>query len=265
MRVRGTLLSAVAVLSVATAVRSQAPTPAEGAGAAPTCREADASSSARRSRASCAAPTASRSRRRWWPRRPSSSDRQPLLRAPDAVSTRTDAGGRFRLVLRKHEPQTVRVEAPGLAAATRKDVEPGTPLAFDLTAAERSKARSATATPDSRPRTCASSPCRTDAIAVPDVPESGRVVARTDANGRFNAEGLATGCTASPPAAAGAVRRTRLGAARDAVDLVVFPSGSVSGPCGERTAAVPGATVNPAARPWGWARSSRSTTGGPSS
>jgi protocatechuate 3,4-dioxygenase beta subunit len=173
---------------------------------------------------------------------------------PTPVSTRTDAAGRFRLVLRKNEPQTVRVEAPGLAAATRRDVVPGTPLAFDLTvggAIEGTVRDGDTGQPAANLRVVAS---QTGAIAVPDVPDSGRVVARTDANGRFKLQGLASGLYW-----VSASGRGRGSAGRGSVrtgtklDLVVFPSGSISGTVlGADGRPIPGATVSPAARPWGW-------------
>jgi hypothetical protein len=173
---------------------------------------------------------------------------------PTPVSTRTDAAGRFRLVLRKHEPQTVRVEAPGLAAATRKDVAPGTSLTFDLAAGgaiEGTVRDGDTGQPAANLRVVAS---QAGAFSVPDVAESGRVVTRTDANGRFKLQGLANGVyhVSASGRGRGATGRgsVRVGSR---VDLVVFPAGSISGTVlGADGRPLAGATVSPAARPWGW-------------
>ncbi|MET0555198.1 MAG: carboxypeptidase regulatory-like domain-containing protein [Vicinamibacteria bacterium] len=253
MRSSRSILSAVAVLSFSTAVRSQAPPPKPAVPRAPVVK-----------------PT---------PPPPPvlegvvrGPDRKPIEKAlvaalpvappignrfferPAPVSTRTDAAGRFRLVLRKHEPQTVRVEAAGLAAATRKDVTPGTPLTFDLTAGgsiEGSVRDGDTGQPAVNLRVVAS---QSGSFSVPDVAESGRVVARTDANGRFKVQGLASGLyhVSASGRGRGAAGRgsVRVGSR---VDLVVFPAGSISGTVlGADGRPLAGATISPAARPWGW-------------
>jgi hypothetical protein len=253
MRVRGTVLSAVAVLSVAGALHSQAPPPKPLAPRAPAAKptpppppvlEGVVRGPDRKpieKALVAAAPVAPPIGNRFFER-------------PTPVSTRTDAAGRFRLVLRKKEPQTVRVEAPGLAAATRKDVAPGTPLAFDLTTGGTiggTVRDGDTGQPAANLRVVAS---QTGSFAVPDVPDSGRVVTRTDANGRFKLQGLASGLywvSASGRGRGSAGRGSVRPGSR--LDLVVFPSGSISGTVlGADGRPIPGATVNPAARPWGW-------------
>jgi hypothetical protein len=125
----------------------------------------------------------------------------------------------------------------------------GTPLSFDLTAAARSRARSATATPASR-RGIRIVGTQNDAISAPDAPDAGRVVTRTDANGRFEQAGLANGrfSLSASGRGRGAARRqsVRVGSR---VDLVLFPSGSVFGTVlGDDGRPVPGAVVSAAAQ-----------------
>lgn len=257
MRVREPLLSAVAVLAVAAAVHSQAPPPKPSApprapAAKPTPPPPPVIEGVVRGpdrkpieKALVAAATAM----------PSFANR--MLERPPIVSTRTDAAGRFRLVLRKHEPQTVRVEAPGLAAATRKDVAPGASLTFDLSAGgaiEGTVRDGDSGQPAANLRVVA---WQSNAIPVPDVPDAGRVIGRTDANGRFKLQGLANGTywvTASGRGRGSASRGSVRPGAK--LDLVVFPSGSVFGTVlGADGRPVPGATVSAAARPWGWGSS----------
>jgi large repetitive protein len=161
------------------------------------------------------------------------------------VWTHTDAAGRFRLELRAHERQTVRVEAKGLAAVTRKDVVPGAALAFDLRtggAIEGTVRDGDSGEPAAGLRVTASQQRTTPAA---DVPDAGRVVTRTDANGRFKLQGLADAphlVSASGRGRSAHLRRPVRPGSR--ADLVVFPSGSVSGTVlGVDGKPVPGATV----------------------
>jgi hypothetical protein len=169
---------------------------------------------------------------------------------PAAVWVRTDAAGRFRLPLRTRAPHTVRVESPGLAAATRRGAVAGAPLAFDLTAGgaiEGTVRDGDSGAPVADVRVVA----RGDAIPVPELPDVGRVVTRTDANGRFRLQGLASGrfTVSAGGRGRGTVSRNvvRTG---DRVDLVLFPAGSIFGtalsPDGRP---LPGATVE-ALGPW---------------
>lgn len=151
-------------------------------------------------------------------------------RRPAPVWVHTDAAGRFQLPLRAREPHTVRVEAPGLAAATRRDAAAGTPLAFDLTAGgavEGTVRDGDSGEPVADIRVVARP---NDAIAVPGVPDAGRVVARTDGSGRFRLQGLAGGRVevSASGRGRGTVSRTVVRAG-GRVDLVVFAAGSISG------------------------------------
>jgi hypothetical protein len=252
MRFRGILLSAVAVLSVTTAVRSQAPPPKPQAPRAPAAKPTPAP------------PPVLEGIVR-------GPDRKPIEQAlvlaiagrsargafsvnePAPASTRTDAAGRFRLPLRTREPHTVRVESPGLAAATRRDVVAGTPLAFDLTAGgviQGTVRDGDTGAPVAGIRVVGT---QNDAIAAPATPDAGRVVTRTDANGRFELAGLANGRFALSAGGRGrGVARRQSVRVGSRLDLVLFPSGSIVGTVlGDDGRPVPGAVVSAAAGMWG--------------
>jgi hypothetical protein len=183
------------------------------------------------------------------------------------VSTRTDASGRFRLTLRTREPQTVRVEASGLAAATRRDVTPGTPLAFDLTAGgviEGTVRDGDSSAPVANVRVEA---WQSGAVRAADVPDSGRVSARTDPNGRFTLKGLANGRYDVFASGRGRSSGTRTSLRPgNRVDLVVFASGSVFGTVlGADGKPVPGTSVTATRTSGVGARPSSSTNAGHSS
>lgn len=251
MRLRSTLLSAVAVLA-AIDVSGQAPPPRPAVPRAPAAK-----------------PT---------PPPPPvlegvvrGPDRKPIEKAlvaalpsgpslgvrmdrPSAVSTLTDANGRFRLTLRTREPHTVRAEAKGLAAAMRRDVVAGTPLAFDLRtggAIEGTVRDGETGQPVAGLRVAAG---QSGSFPVDGHPGAGRVTATTDANGRFKLEGLASGRHSVSASGRGRGAASRPGVAVGSrVDLLVFPSGSVFGTVlGPTGQPVPGATVSVSGRPWGW-------------
>jgi hypothetical protein len=256
MRVRGTLLSTVAFLAVAMAAASQAP--------APPAKPAP--------RAPAAKPT---------PPPPPvlegvvrGPDRKPIEKAlvaalpsgpalggrmdrPNAVSTLTDANGRFRLTLPTREPHTVRAEAKGLAAATRRDVVAGTPLTFDLRTGgtiEGTVRDGDTGQPVAGLRVTAG---QSGSFPVDGHPNAGRVTATTDANGRFQLQGLAGGRHLVSASGRGRGAASRSGVALGSrIDLLVFPSGSVFGTVlGPNGQPVPGATVSLNARPFGWSLS----------
>jgi hypothetical protein len=174
--------------------------------------------------------------------------------APETpVSTRTDAEGRFRLTLRKGTPQKVRVEASGLAAQVRKAVSPGASLTFDL-------ARGGTIEgvvrdgDDGRPVPGARIEAYgREALALPDDPETGRIVTQSDADGRFKIEGVGSGLhtvVARSRQAGHASRANVRAGAR--VELRLFPaatvSGTVTGPDGKP---IPRALLSVAGRPFG--------------
>jgi hypothetical protein len=235
MRARRTLLSTLAVLAAATAARSQAaakPTPPplpaiEGVVRGPDRKPLEKA---------LVLAIASDSLRRFSPDRP----------AP--LSARTDAAGRFRLPLRAREPHIVRVESPGLAAATRKDVVAGTALAIDLTTGGTiagTVRAGDTGQPVAGVRVVAR---QHDAISIPGMPDAGRVVTRTDAGGRFQLQGLANGrfSVAAGARGRGAAQRqsVRVGSS---IDLLLFPAGSIFGTVlGADGRPVPGATVTAA-------------------
>jgi hypothetical protein len=172
--------------------------------------------------------------------------------AQPPVSMRTGTDGRFRLTLRSAQPHTVRVEAAGLAAQSRKDVSPGTSLTFDLTRGGTIEGvvRDESGQPVARARVEARG---SDAIALPGEPSAGRVTAETAADGRFKLEGLAAGLhtvmARSRMAGFASRSNVRLGTR---VELVVFPAATVSGTVTDAAGKpVPRAVVSIAARPFG--------------
>ena len=185
---------------------------------------------------------------------PESSNPIRWLDAPEPpVSTRSGADGRFRLTPRKNTPQTVRVEASGLAAQVRKSVSPGASLTFDL-------ARGGTIEgvvrdgDDGRPVPGARVEARgSNAIGLPDDPDAGRIVTQTDAEGRFKLDGIGAGMhtVAVRSRQAGHASRSNVRAGAR-VELLVFPaatvSGTVTGPDGKP---IPRALVSVAGRPFG--------------
>ena len=196
MRARRILLSAVAVLAVATDVVVPGDRPRRSPRPARAGREADSAAAARaRGRRARARPQADREGAGGrGAERPARG--QPVLRAARrAVSTRTDATGRFRLTLRTREPQTVRVEAAGprgghaqgRRARHAAHVRPHGGR-HDRGHGPRRRHRPAgRRTPRDRQPDAAAFPVTAD-------PDAGRVVtATTDANGRFKLQGLASG------------------------------------------------------------------------
>jgi protocatechuate 3,4-dioxygenase beta subunit len=142
---------------------------------------------------------------------------------------RTDAQGRFRLVAPKREPYTVRAEADGLAARTVKDATPGTPLAIDL--ARGGRIEGTVRDGDTgQPAAGARVEVRDENFRdIPGEASAGRVIARTDANGRFVLEALPPGVhtvTARGAGAFGSKANVRVGAR---VDLTLFPAATVRG------------------------------------
>jgi hypothetical protein len=172
---------------------------------------------------------------------------------PSAVSTLTDANGRFRLTLRTREPHTVRAEAPGLAAATQRDVVAGTPLAFDLKtggAIEGTVRDGDTGQPVPGLRVTAG---QSMGFPVEGHPNAGRVTATTDASGRFKLQGLANGRHYVSASGRGRGAAGRAGVALGSrIDLLVYPAGSVFGTVLDASGRpVPGATVSLNGRPFG--------------
>lgn len=174
--------------------------------------------------------------------------------AGQAPSTaRTGPDGRFRLTLGTSKPHTVRVEAAGLAAQSRKSVSPGASLAFDLTRGGTIEGvvrdgESGQPTPRARVEARGG-----DTISLPDDPGAGRVVDATDADGRFKLEGLGAGLhwVVARSRMAGFASRSnvRLGAR---VELLVFPAATVTGTVtGGDGKPVPRAVVSVAGRPMG--------------
>jgi hypothetical protein len=170
------------------------------------------------------------------------------------VSTRTDGGGRFRLALRTREPQTVRVEASGLAAATRRDVTPGTSLTFDLAAGGVIEGTVRDGDSNEPVANLRVEAWQSGAVRVADVPDSGRVSARTDAHGRFTLKGLANGRYDVFASGRGRTSRTRSSLRPGSrVDLVAFASGSVFGTVlGADGKPVPGTSVTATTTSGGW-------------
>lgn len=245
MRAPNIVLSTVAVLALATSASSQAPplapaaTPkAKPAPPPPPLLEGVVRGPDRKPVAD-ALVAAEPAARRYDP-----SGRSPVS------STRTDPAGRFLLTLRAREPHTVRVEAPGLAAAVRREVSPGTPLAFDLTMGatiEGTVRDGESGEPAADVRVVAAP----NDLRAQDGSTAGRVVTRTDARGRFRLAGLANGrygVTASGRGR-GADRRGNVRPG-GRVDLLLHPSGSIFGSVlGADGRPVVGATVTVARGP----------------
>jgi hypothetical protein len=261
MNVRGTLLLPCAVVllhSSAAAPQQPRPSPAPARPVAPSAKAAP------RAKATPAPPPFVEGIVRGPDRKPlekalvlAVADAGPTarffgVREPPS-STRTGPDGRFRLTLRAPKPQTVRVEAAGLAAQTRKGVSPGASLAFDLARGgtiEGVVRDGETGQPVPRARVEARGG---DTIAVPDDPGAGRVVTETAADGRFKLEGLATGLhtVVARSRMAGFASRSNLRAGAR-VELLVFPAATVSGTVtGADGKPVPRVVVSIAGRPFG--------------
>jgi hypothetical protein len=152
--------------------------------------------------------------------------------SPPPATTRTDQDGQFRLTLRAATPFTLRVEAPGLAARTLRDQQPGSPIAVALTRGSTIEGV-VRETSGGTPVPGATVEARDEmrgAGGLPWDPDSGVVRATTDAKGAFRLEGLASGLYTLTAFARGLGRAERRSApAGRAADLLLMPGGAVSG------------------------------------
>jgi protocatechuate 3,4-dioxygenase beta subunit len=146
------------------------------------------------------------------------------------LSTSTDAGGRFRLTLRRGGPHVVRVEAKGLAGATVEKTRPGTPVAVTLTAGtmlEGTVRDGTTGQPVAGARVQARDEM---ALSSPWEPTAGVAEATTDAKGRFRLQGL----TSAPQTVSARVPGLGSGSKSGALpgrpaDIYLFPGATLSG------------------------------------
>ena len=147
-----------------------------------------------------------------------------------ALSTQTDASGRFRLAVRRAVPHTMRVEAKGFAGSTVEKARPGTPLAVALARGGvlEGTVRDGTT---GQPVPGAHVEARDEmAISLPWEPTAGLVQAVTDAKGRFRLEGVTSApqTVSARSAGAGSGRKNGALPGRPA-DLYLFPGAVLSG------------------------------------
>jgi hypothetical protein len=158
-----------------------------------------------------------------------------------ALSTQTDATGRFRLTVKRPVAHTVRFEARGLAGRTVEKARPGTPLDVALTKGgviEGTVRDGGSGQPVAQVRVQARAEM---ALSLPWEATAGVSETVTDAKGRFRLEGLGSGTHSVWARARGLGGGRKSGAipGRPA-DLYLFPgatlSGTVWGPGGARVA-----------------------------
>ncbi|PYQ56087.1 MAG: hypothetical protein DMF78_00005, partial [Acidobacteria bacterium] len=163
-----------------------------------------------------------------------------------AVTARTDAAGRFRVPVKTAAAQTVRVEAPGLAARLLPRVRPGEPvrIALDKGGSIEGVVRDGTTGEPAAAITVEARQEATRGVGMVWEPGAGLVRATTDAQGRFRLDGLAAGLhtlAARGRGVSGARRGIGIG---KRAEIYVFPGSglhaTVSGPDGR---AVAGAKV----------------------
>ncbi len=167
-----------------------------------------------------------------------------LLWADPPLFARTDEGGRFRLALRDRSVVSVRVEAADLAPVTLTRVAAGAPLRITLARGgliEGVVKDGQTGAPLAGARVEAAEEGGAAGLVVPWDPDSGRMRARTDAQGRFRLAGVGSRLQSVSAVARGYGRATRRSVRAGArADLLLFPGasivGSVRGPSGEPVA-----------------------------
>jgi hypothetical protein len=171
---------------------------------------------------------------------------------PDpAPLARTDAKGQFRIVLKADRPHDLRVEKVGLATADLKRVRPGRPLTVRLERGGviRGEVRDGTTR---KPLAGVRVECLEEGPWGPQRGEgweagAGVIEATTDANGRFELQGVGLKLMNVSAVAPGYSRATQPNVGRGAdVALVLFPGASISGiVTGVDTKPVAGALVKP--------------------
>lgn len=183
---------------------------------------------------------------------------QPVMlsmREPALVVARTDAVGKFRLVLKVPGPHRVRIEASGWAASTLKDARPGAPLSVTLrkgAAVEGTVRDGNTGAP--LPNATVEARDETGAVYAPWEPGAGTVRAMTNARGQFRIDGIAPGLHTVTAYLRGFNRASRHSVPTGGrVDLYAFPGATITGVVRDvQQAAIAGAVVRAEGEVRGW-------------
>jgi len=162
-----------------------------------------------------------------------------------ALSTQTDATGRFRLTVKRPVAHTVRFEARGLAGRTVEKARPGTPLDVALTKGgviEGTVRDGGSGQPVAQVRVQARAEM---ALSLPWEATAGVTETITDAKGRFRLEGLGSGThTVWARVRGGGSGRKNGAVPGRPADLYLFPGATLSGTVwGPGDARVAGAVV----------------------
>ena len=179
--------------------------------------------------------------------------------AEPPLSTNTDAGGRFRLGVRRTAPHTVRVEARGLAGRTVEKARPGAPLEVVLS---RGGVLEGTVRDGvtGQPVALAQVEAREEsALSLPWDATAGLAQALTDGKGRFRLEALGSGPQTvwARTRSYGSGRKTGTLPGRPA-DIYLFPGSTLTGTVwGPGNAPVAGAVVRAEPEAPRWAISPR--------
>jgi carboxypeptidase family protein len=179
--------------------------------------------------------------------------------ADTPLSTNTDASGRFRLIVRRPAPHTVRVEARGLAGRTIEKARPGAPIEAVLS---RGGVLEGTVRDGVTGQVVAQAQVEAreeSALSLPWETTAGIAQTLSDANGRFRLEGLGSGPQTVWARIKGHGSGRKMGAlpGRPA-DIYLFPGSTLTGTVwGPGNAPVAGAVVRAEPEAPRWATSPR--------